>query len=136
MVTIHDVRKVAEKLPRSYEVLVGGRVKFRVGRIVYLSFSRDETIIGIRVSQGRTGLADRRLSGQIHASGQGRPSLQLGAGAPGRARQEGDARAGSRRVADGRPKRSGKPHHYLLLVWHPMRVQWIRLSTPLYRSAV
>ncbi|TME19939.1 MAG: MmcQ/YjbR family DNA-binding protein [Chloroflexi bacterium] len=46
MVTIHDIRKVAEKLPRSYEVLVGGRVKFRVGRIVYLSFSRDETIMG------------------------------------------------------------------------------------------
>ena len=46
MATIHDVRKVAEKLPRSYELLVGGRVKFRVGRIVYLSFSRDETIMG------------------------------------------------------------------------------------------
>src|SRR6266446_10757664 len=46
MVTIHDVRAIAEKLPRSYEVLVGGRVKFRVGRIVYLSFSRDETIMG------------------------------------------------------------------------------------------
>src|SRR5436853_6005873 len=46
MVTIHDVRKVAEKLPRSYEVLVGGRVKFRVGRIVYLAFSRDETLMG------------------------------------------------------------------------------------------
>ncbi len=25
---------------------VGGRVKFRVGRIVYLSFSRDETVMG------------------------------------------------------------------------------------------
>jgi hypothetical protein len=46
MVTIHDVRAIAETLPRSYEVLVGGRVKFRVGRIVYLSFSRDETIMG------------------------------------------------------------------------------------------
>src|SRR5437660_5317930 len=46
MVTIDDVRAVAGKLPRSYEVLVGGRVKFRVGRIVYLSFSRDETIMG------------------------------------------------------------------------------------------
>src|SRR5438132_11146158 len=43
---MHDVRKVAEKLPRSYEVLVGGRVKFRVGRIVYLSFSRDESVMG------------------------------------------------------------------------------------------
>src|SRR2546428_14163608 len=46
MVTIDDVRAVAEKLPRSYEVLVGGRVKFRVGRIVYLSFSRDHAVMG------------------------------------------------------------------------------------------
>ena len=46
LVTIHDVRATVEKFPRSYEVLVGGRVKFRVGRIVYLSFSRDETIMG------------------------------------------------------------------------------------------
>ena len=47
MVTIDDVRAVAEKLPRSYEVLVGGRVKFRVGRIVYLSFSRDHAVMGL-----------------------------------------------------------------------------------------
>ena len=33
-------------LPRSYEALVGGRVKFRVGRIVYVSFSRDGTVMG------------------------------------------------------------------------------------------
>jgi hypothetical protein len=46
LVTIDDVRKLAQKLPRSYEALVGGRVKFRVGRIVYLSFSRDETVMG------------------------------------------------------------------------------------------
>jgi hypothetical protein len=46
LVTIDDVRNLAKKLPRSYEALVGGRVKFRVGRIVYLSFSRDETIMG------------------------------------------------------------------------------------------
>src|SRR5436189_4364695 len=46
MVTTDDVRAVAEKLPRSYEVVVGGRVKFRVGRIVYLAFSRDETVMG------------------------------------------------------------------------------------------
>jgi hypothetical protein len=45
-VTIDDVRDVASQLPRSYEVMVGGRVKFRVGRIVYLSFSRDETVMG------------------------------------------------------------------------------------------
>jgi hypothetical protein len=46
MVTIDDVRNVVRDLPRSYEVLVRGRVKFRVGRIVYLDFSRDQTIMG------------------------------------------------------------------------------------------
>jgi hypothetical protein len=46
LVTIDDVRRLALRLPRSYEALVGGRVKFRVGRIVYLSFSRDETLMG------------------------------------------------------------------------------------------
>lgn len=45
-VTIDDVREVASQLPRSYEVVVHGRVKFRVGRIVYLAFSRDETEMG------------------------------------------------------------------------------------------
>jgi hypothetical protein len=46
MVTIDDVREAVKDLPRSYEVLVGGRVKFRVGRIVYLSFSRDGKVMG------------------------------------------------------------------------------------------
>ncbi|HZQ85761.1 MAG TPA: MmcQ/YjbR family DNA-binding protein [Acidimicrobiales bacterium] len=46
MVTIDDVRAVVRDLPRSYEALVRDRVKFRVGRIVYLGFSRDETIMG------------------------------------------------------------------------------------------
>jgi hypothetical protein len=46
MVTVDDVRDVAAELPRSYEVLVRDRVKFRVGRLVYLAFSRDETLMG------------------------------------------------------------------------------------------
>ena len=46
MVTIEDVRALAGTLPRAYEVLVRDRVKFRVGRIVFLAFSRDETIMG------------------------------------------------------------------------------------------
>ena len=46
MVTLADVRAVALTLPRSYEALVRGRVKFRVGRIVYLAASRDETLLG------------------------------------------------------------------------------------------
>lgn len=45
-VSIHEVRKLASSLPRSYEALVRDRVKFRVGRIVYLAFSRDETLMG------------------------------------------------------------------------------------------
>ena len=45
-VTIDDARAIAATLPRSYEALVRDRVKFRVGRIVYLAFSRDETIMG------------------------------------------------------------------------------------------
>jgi hypothetical protein len=46
VVSIDDVRAIAEPLPRSYEVLVRDQVKFRVGQIVYLAFSRDETIMG------------------------------------------------------------------------------------------
>jgi hypothetical protein len=45
-VTIDDVRELALSLPRSYEAIVRDRVKFRVGQIVYLAFSRDEQIMG------------------------------------------------------------------------------------------
>jgi hypothetical protein len=46
MVTVDEVRNVVLPLPRSYEVFVHGRRKFRVGQIVYLAFSRDESSIG------------------------------------------------------------------------------------------
>ena len=46
MVTVDDVRAVTAELPRSYEVLVYDRIKFRVGAIVYVAFSRDETVMG------------------------------------------------------------------------------------------
>jgi hypothetical protein len=45
MVTIDQVRELALTLPRSYEALVYGRVKFRVGQIVYLAFSHDQTLM-------------------------------------------------------------------------------------------
>jgi hypothetical protein len=45
-VSVDDVRAAVADLPRSYEVLVHDRVKFRVGRIVYLAFSRDEAVMG------------------------------------------------------------------------------------------
>ena len=46
MVTIDEIRAFANTLPRSSEALVRGRVKFRIGRIVYLSLSRDGTVMG------------------------------------------------------------------------------------------
>lgn len=46
MITIDEVRRLALSLPRTEEHLIADRVKFRVGRIVYVSFSRDETIMG------------------------------------------------------------------------------------------
>jgi hypothetical protein len=41
-----DVRRIALSLPRAYEALVRDRVKFRVGRIVFVAFSRDEQQMG------------------------------------------------------------------------------------------
>ncbi|GIG85473.1 MmcQ/YjbR family DNA-binding protein [Plantactinospora endophytica] len=46
MVTVADVRALARTLPRSSEHLIRDRVKFRVGAIVYVAFSRDETTMG------------------------------------------------------------------------------------------
>ncbi|MGH8912795.1 MAG: MmcQ/YjbR family DNA-binding protein [Acidimicrobiia bacterium] len=45
-VTLEEVRRDALTLPRSYEALVRGRVKFRVQQMVYLSASQDETLLG------------------------------------------------------------------------------------------
>jgi hypothetical protein len=41
-----EVRAFAVTLPRSSEASVRGRIKFRIGRIVYLSFSRDGEVMG------------------------------------------------------------------------------------------
>ena len=46
MVTVNDVRRVALSLPGTTEHLIGDRVKFRVKRLVYVAFSRDETVMG------------------------------------------------------------------------------------------
>ena len=45
-VTVDEVRAFAATLPRSSEAFVRGRVKFRVGRIVFLSFSKDGETMG------------------------------------------------------------------------------------------
>ena len=41
-----DVRRLALSLPRTTEHLIRDRVKFRVGQLVYVAFSRDETLMG------------------------------------------------------------------------------------------
>ncbi|MEV4702343.1 MmcQ/YjbR family DNA-binding protein [Actinoplanes sp. NPDC049316] len=46
MVTVQQVRTVALGLPRTTEHLIHDRVKFRVGKIVYVAFSRDESVMG------------------------------------------------------------------------------------------
>jgi hypothetical protein len=47
MITVDDVRRITVTLPRSYEVVVRDQIKFRVGQIVYVAFSRDETVMGV-----------------------------------------------------------------------------------------
>jgi hypothetical protein len=45
-VTVDEIRALAASLPRSYEVVVRGRVKFRIGQIVYLSLAADGSAMG------------------------------------------------------------------------------------------
>jgi len=46
MVAMDEVRAFAATLPRSYEAIVRGRVKFRIGQIVWLAFSKDASTMG------------------------------------------------------------------------------------------
>jgi hypothetical protein len=45
-VTLADARAIVAQLPRSYEAVVRGSVRFRVGSVVYAAFYDDETIMG------------------------------------------------------------------------------------------
>jgi hypothetical protein len=59
VVTVDDVRQIVAPLPRSYEVVVRDRIKFRIGQIVYLAFSRDETVMGFAFpKEERAGLVE------------------------------------------------------------------------------
>ena len=46
MAVIEDVLALGTELERSYQVHVRGRLKFRVGQIVYVAFSLDERVMG------------------------------------------------------------------------------------------
>lgn len=45
-VTVDEIRALAATLPRSYEAHVRGRLKFRIGQIVYLSLAPDGSKMG------------------------------------------------------------------------------------------
>ena len=45
-VTVDQIRELAASLPRSDEAFVHGRVKFRIGQIVYLSLADDGSTMG------------------------------------------------------------------------------------------
>ena len=58
-VTVDDVRQLARGLERAEEVVVRGRLKFRAGRLVFLAFSHDETMMGCGFPKElRQGLVD------------------------------------------------------------------------------
>ena len=46
VITVDQIRAVALALPRAYEALVRDRIKFRVGQIVFVALSRDESVMG------------------------------------------------------------------------------------------
>lgn len=46
MAVIDDVRALGTELERSYHAYVRGRLKFRVGQLVYAAFSLDESMMG------------------------------------------------------------------------------------------
>jgi hypothetical protein len=46
MAVVDDLLPLGDELERSYTVHVRGRLKFRVGSIVYVAFSLDETVMG------------------------------------------------------------------------------------------
>lgn len=47
MVSVDEVRAFAAGLDRSYEAVVSGRLRLRVGQIVYAAFSADEEWMGV-----------------------------------------------------------------------------------------
>jgi hypothetical protein len=45
-VAVDEVRTFAATLPRAYEAFVRGRIKYRVGQIVFLAFSKEGDVMG------------------------------------------------------------------------------------------
>src|ERR671926_262777 len=78
VVTVDDVRALALTLPRTTEHLIHDRVKFRVGAIVYVAFSRDETTMGFGYpKEERDALVEAADVGHLPAE-RGRNGRRLG----------------------------------------------------------
>jgi hypothetical protein len=45
-VTVAEVQQLSSSQPRSSDAFVRGRIKYRIGRIVFLSFSKDGSTMG------------------------------------------------------------------------------------------
>ena len=59
MAGVDDVLPLGERLERSYVVTVRGRLKFRVGSIVFVAFSHDERVMGFAFpKEERTALVE------------------------------------------------------------------------------
>ena len=78
VITVDDVRRITSSLPRSYEVVVRDHIKFRAGRHVFVAFSRDETVMGVRLSQGGAGRDGGIRTREVLAAAQIRYAIQLG----------------------------------------------------------
>lgn len=104
MVDLTDIRAATADLPRSYEVLVRDRIKFRVGRIVFLAVAPDEQTIGIgfpREERAATLATDPEKFPAAAAVGRAVPVDQ---GAAGRDRVRRTPRTGPGRLGDVRPE--------------------------------
>jgi len=101
VITVNEVRDYVRDFPRSYEVLVRGRIKFRVGQIVWLAFSRDETVMGFAFPK-----EERHMLVETYPEKFTLPSqTDMRARPNGRGRDGRDARVHPRRLADGRPEK-------------------------------
>ena len=59
MATVNAAQAIESTLPRSYQVVVRGCLKFRVGSLVYVAFSRDESTMGFAFPKDwRAGLVE------------------------------------------------------------------------------
>ena len=104
MVTVDDVRSVLADLPRSYEVVVRGRIKFRVGQIVYVAFSKDETEIGFGFPREEREYLVASDPETFMMPGESDLRFQWVGGADGQARVRRDARPRHLRMEHVRPQ--------------------------------